>query len=348
MKTARFFKSNDNGAVDCFLCRHFCHIEEGKTGRCRVRKNIGGKLVATTYGRAIGVAVDPIEKKPFYNFCPGSNVLSFATVGCNFRCKFCQNYDISQTSNVEGIPETPPATLVSLAKRQGADGIAYTYTEPTVFMEYALDTAAMAKQQGLFNVFVTNGYESDAAINEMAKYIDAARVDLKFFDETIYEDLCEASFENVKKTITLLHKKMHIEIITLIIPGINDSDEMIYAECEWIKKLSPSIPIHFTGFYPSYKMLDTPPTPISTLIKAYEIATSVGLKYVYTGNRQDMETETTYCPNCGKKLITRQGFGVLNMDLQPVEEKYKERFCYTACPRCGEKLNVIIRDHGVE
>jgi pyruvate formate lyase activating enzyme len=333
MHEARFYKK-EGEEVRCFLCKHFCRIKNGESGRCGIRKNIDGTLYALTYGKAIALALDPIEKKPFYHFHPKARTLSFSTVGCNFSCLYCQNWEISQPKKIEG-QDISPEEMVELAVKYRANGIAYTYTEPTVFMEYALDTAKLAKEKGLFNVFVTNGYESDAAISEMVKVIDAARIDLKFFDEKHYREVCGAELDGVLRTIKMLHKKMHIEIIILVVPGYNDDLDTILAESEWIRGLSPDIPVHFIGFYPSYKMMHVPPTPLETLRKARTIAMECGLKYVYTGNRLDRTTESTYCWNCGKLIVLRQGFEVVDIHLK--KEKGK-----VVCPYCGVEQNFIM------
>ncbi len=332
-KEARFWK-HDGEVVQCFLCRHFCRIPQGKRGRCGVREHRDGKFYALTYGKAIAIALDPIEKKPFYHFKPGANTLSFATVGCNFSCLYCQNWDISQSEEIRG-EEIPPEKMVDLALEYKAQGIAYTYTEPTVFMEYALDTAKLAKEHGLFNVFVTNGYESDVAIKEMSARIDAARIDLKFFDEKHYREICGAELEGVLRTIKALHKKMHIEIIILVVPGYNDDEDTIRAESKWIKKLDPNIPVHFIGFYPANRMTHVPPTPLETLKKARDLALEEGLRYVYTGNRLDPESESTYCWHCKALLVRRNGFAVL-------ENRLKKKGKKVVCPECGKEQKFVL------
>lgn len=331
MKEASFYKKNDDGSVSCILCHRFCRIAKDSRGFCGVRLNKDGVLYSLNYGRAIAVAIDPIEKKPFYHFMPSSLTFSFATVGCNFKCLYCQNWDISQYRELP-LPgeELLPEDIVKRA--EAVDGIAYTYTEPTIFMEYALDTAVLARKKGLFNVFVTNGYMSDEAIKEMKGKIDASRIDLKGFNQKIYSEVMgNASLEVVLENIKKLHKIMHIEIINLVIPGLNDREDELRALAEFVKDVDPNIPLHFTGFYPAYKMQDVPPTPLETLRRAREIALDVGVRYVYTGNRLDSEGESTYCYNCGKLLIKRMGFRVERMQLEGDK-----------CVYCGKKQYLVV------
>lgn len=329
---ARFWKPLKNKELLCFLCYRLCKIKDGEKGYCHVRKNVDGKLYALNYGKAIAVNVDPIEKKPFYHFMPGTKSFSFSTVGCNFRCDFCQNWEISQAYGGIIGEDMPPKKIREICNEQNIPGVAYTYTEPTIFMEYALDTAKLTMEDGRYNVFVTNGYMTTAAIREMNKYIDASRIDLKGFKDKVYKDLCgDVILEYVLSSIKELHKRQHIEIINLVIPGYNDDEDDIRASAKWVKKLSPDIPMHFIGFYPANRMMSTPSTPLATLKRAREIAIEEGIKYAYTGNRQDEDTESTYCPKCGDKVIRRFGFGVIENKLDKDGK----------CP-CGEKLNVIM------
>ncbi len=330
---ARFWKPLEKKEVACFLCYRLCKIKEGEKGYCHVRKNVDGKLYALNYGKAIAINVDPIEKKPFYHFMPGTQSFSFSTVGCNFRCEFCQNWEISQAfSGIVG-EDLPPKKIQKICNDQDIPGVAYTYTEPTIFMEYALDTAKLTMKDGRYNVFVTNGYMTTAAIREMNKYIDASRIDLKGFHDNVYKELCgDVVLEYVLSSIKELHKRQHIEIINLIIPGYNDDEDDIRASAKWVKKLSPDIPMHFIGFYPANRMMSTPSTPLATLKRARRIAIEEGIKYAYTGNRQDEDTESTYCPKCKEKVIRRFGFGVIENRLDKDGK----------CPNCGEKLNVIM------
>lgn len=333
MKEAILYSKNTNKHVNCFLCNRFCYISENERGFCGVRKNINGTLYSLNYGKAIAVAIDPIEKKPFYHFMPGSKALSFATVGCNFKCRYCQNSDISQQrDNIAG-EDISPEKMVKLAENGKVDGIAYTYTEPTIFMEYALDTAKLAKKKKFYNVFVTNGYMSPAAINEMKPFVDASRIDLKGFNQKIYIDVVgNAKFEAVLQSIKALHKIMHIEIINLVIPGMNDTEDELRALSKWIIDLDKNIPVHFIGFYPSYKMMDVPATPLETLRKARTIAFEEGLRYVYTGNRTDVETESSYCYNCNAPLVKRFGFEANEILIT------KD----SVCPECGKKQYFVM------
>ncbi|MEM2909214.1 MAG: AmmeMemoRadiSam system radical SAM enzyme [Candidatus Bilamarchaeaceae archaeon] len=333
MKEASFWRGLKGKELLCYLCYRLCKLKDGEIGYCHVRKNIGGKLYALNYGKAVAVNIDPIEKKPFYHFMPGTEAFSFSTVGCNFRCEFCQNWEISQAFGGIIGEDLPPARIREICKIQNIPGVAYTYTEPTIFMEYALDTAKLTMQDGKYNVFVTNGYMTTAAINEMSKYIDASRIDLKGFHDEVYKKLCgDVVLEYVLSSIKELHKRQHIEIINLIIPGWNDDEDDIRASAKWVKELSPDIPMHFIAFYPANRMLTTPPTPLETLKRAREIALEEGLHYVYTGNRQDEETESTYCPKCKTKVIRRFGFAVLENKLDDDGR----------CPVCRYKLNVIM------
>lgn len=333
MKEAILYSKNTDKSVNCFLCNRFCHISESGRGFCGVRKNIGGTLYSINYGKAIAIAIDPIEKKPFYHFMPRTKVLSFATVGCNFRCDYCQNWDISQQRDNIGSDDITPEKMIVLAEKEKVAGIAYTYTEPTIFMEYALDTARLAKKKKMFNVFVTNGYMSLAAINEMKPLIDASRIDLKGFDQKIYTDIVgNAKLEAVLQSIKALHKIMHVEIINLVIPGMNDSENELRALSKWVADLDRNIPLHFIGFYPAYKMLNTQPTPLETLRRAREIAIEEGIRYSYTGNRVDPETESTYCYNCKTMLIRR--FGFETNDIRITKD--------SKCPECGKKQYFVM------
>lgn len=309
-----------------------CKIKPGERGYCHVRENQDGILYSLPYGKAVAVEVDPIEKKPFYHFMPGAECFSFSTVGCNFRCMNCQNWNISQAySGIVG-ESWSPERINGYCAESGVPGIAYTYTEPTIFMEYALDTAKLAHQQQKFNVFVTNGYMSDAAIAEMKGRIDASRIDLKGFHDKVYKKVCgDVELEGVLASIKGLYKIGHIELINLIIPGWNDDEDNIRAMCNWVKGLDENIPMHFIAFYPSNKMMDTPATKLETLLKAREIALDEGLKYAYSGNIMNEESESTYCPKCGEVIVRRRGFKVL-------ENRIKG---YNKCPDCGEKLYFV-------
>ncbi|MFP3950423.1 MAG: AmmeMemoRadiSam system radical SAM enzyme [Candidatus Micrarchaeia archaeon] len=332
MKEAMLYTKQKEGEVQCYLCRRMCKIKPGETGYCHVRENRDGTLYSLPYGKAVAVNVDPVEKKPFYHFMPGADCFSFSTVGCNFRCQYCQNWEISQAYPGIVGEDWSPARINGYCAEQGIPGIAYTYTEPTVFMEYSLDTAKLAHQQQIFNVFVTNGYMSDAAIGEMKGRIDASRIDLKGFNEKIYRDICgDVELEGVLASIKGLYKIGHIEIINLIVPGYNDDEDDLRAVSKWCAELDPNVPLHFIGFYPAHKMEDVPATKLDTLLKAREIAMDEGVKFAYSGNRMDEKSESTYCPKCGEMIVCRKGFGV-------VENKVKG---YNKCPECGEELYFV-------
>jgi len=329
MREAEMCKQMPGNAVSCFLCQRRCYIKEGARGFCRVRENRGGKLFPLNYGKCVSYCSDPIEKKPFYHFMPGSEAFSFAAAGCNFRCEHCQNWEISQPAEIFG-QEIPPGKMVELALAHRAQGIAYTYTEPTIFYEYAKDTAAFARKKGLYNVFVTNGYETPETIGD-ATFLDAARIDLKAFSDNFYKEVCgDAHLEPVLKSIKLFHSKMHIEIITLLIPTLNDSDEELRALAKWVKALDAAIPLHFTAYYPANRMR-LPPTPMETLVRARKIAMEEGLQYVYTGNLPGGEGENTFCPKCAECVIKRHGFEILENKLTGGK-----------CPKCGTKLPIIL------
>ena len=332
MKEARFYKKLANGIVQCTACNRFCSIQPNKTGFCRVRKNIDGKLYSLVYNKTLTLTADPIEKKPLYNFMPGTYCNSISTYGCNFTCLFCQNYDISQEfieRDIEGVPKTTPEQIVQNTIERGLSGIAYTYVEPTVFIEYAIDTMKLARKEKLYNVWVSNGYASEQAINELARYLDAANIDLKG-DAKFYKELCgNANVEFVKKTIKLLHRKgVHVEVTNLIIPGHNDSEQQIKDVASFVASVDRNIPLHFSRFFPHYKMLDTPITPLETLRKAYRFAKQFGLNYIYLGNIA--EAQHTYCPNCKNVVIAREGYEVTMLAL---DEK-------GACKYCGYNLGI--------
>ncbi|MCE5275956.1 MAG: AmmeMemoRadiSam system radical SAM enzyme [Syntrophaceae bacterium] len=315
MKEARFWERAAEDRVHCLLCPHLCSIAEGKTGFCGVRKNTGGTLYSLVWGRSIAANVDPIEKKPLFHFLPGSLAFSIATVGCNFRCRFCQNSDISQypllTGEITG-DELLPEDVISSALASGCRSISYTYTEPTVSLEYALDTAALAGKHGLFNTMITNGYTSAPVIMGSLKgTIHAANIDLKAFTDDFYRKLCSARLTPVLDAIRAYHEAgIWIEITTLVIPGENDSDEELRDIAAFIKSVDPDIPWHLSRYYPRYQYDSAPQTPVATLERAREIGLSQGLHFVYTGNVMGHAGENTYCPHCGREIISRKGFSV--------------------------------------
>ncbi|WP_263831825.1 AmmeMemoRadiSam system radical SAM enzyme [Sulfurospirillum oryzae] len=302
----------DDGRIACEACHHHCKLHENEYGLCGVRKVENGELRLLVYGIASAINIDPIEKKPMFHFLPGSSIFSFGTVGCNFSCKFCQNFDISQypqEHHHEIIGSNlAPKDAVYLAQEHYCGSIAYTYNEPTVFLEYSYDTAKLAHKVGLKNVYVTNGYETHKAIDTLAPYVEGMNIDIKGYSQSFYKEICGASVKPVLDTIAYAHKKgIWIETTTLLIPGHNDSDKEIRAIAKFQADLDPSMPWHISAFYPMYKMQDVLPTPPSTLKRAYEIGKDVGLKYVYVGNMDDESRESTYCPKCKKLVIERHG-----------------------------------------
>lgn len=317
---AQFWQALDAGKVRCNLCRFHCVIADGRRGRCGVRENHAGALFTLVYGQSIAENVDPIEKKPLYHFQPGSKSLSIATVGCNFRCLHCQNYQISQWPHERsGIPGTalPPQEVVKHALESGSASIAYTYTEPTIFYEYAFDTAVLARQAGLKNVFVTNGYTTNAALEEIAPYLDAANVDLKGFSDQAYKEVTGASLQGVLDCLReYCRLGIWLEVTTLVIPGHNDSEEELGQIANFIaKELSYEVPWHISAFYPTYKMLDRPPTPVATLTLARDLGRRAGLKYIYLGNVDDADGGNTVCPSCGQVVIRRKGLQFIDTEL---------------------------------
>lgn len=301
-----------DGRIECDACLHHCKLYEGDYGICGVRKVENGVLILLTYGIAAAVNVDPIEKKPMFHFLPGTSVFSFGTVGCNFSCTFCQNADISQYpkeyhNHIIGQPLSPE-DAVALALQHGCKSIAYTYNEPVVFFEYTYDTARLAHAAGLKNIYVTSGYETHKAIDTIEPYLDGMNIDIKAYSQSFYKDICGVSLKPVLDTIEYAHKKgIWIETTTLLIPGLNDSDEEIRKIAAFQASIDPSMPWHISAFHPTYKMTDRPRTPESTLRRAYEIGTEAGLKYIYVGNIDDRSRESTYCPTCHKLLIERHG-----------------------------------------
>jgi pyruvate formate lyase activating enzyme len=309
MKEAMYYEKLDKLKVQCHLCPNNCVILHGKRGSCRVRENRGGVLYSLVYGLPCTAGIDPIEKKPLFHFLPGSMSYSIATPGCNLHCKFCQNWQISQKGPDEvSCFKMDPEEVVDNAVQNDCQSIAYTYVEPAIFYEYVLDTAKLARKQGIKNVMVTNGYLNQAPVKKLYKYIDACNIDLKGFTEEYYRDVCAGHLKPVLDTIKTVSKMgVWLELTTLVIPGLNDDPEVIQKQCEWVKKeIGPGVPVHFSRFFPYYKLAHLSPTPPETLARAYEVAKEVGLKYVYVGNIQLNDTESTFCPKCGKKLIDRE------------------------------------------
>jgi len=318
-KLSPYFTSLAEGDIQCNLCPNQCRIPDGERGLCRVRKNIGGKCYSLVYGNPCVINLDPIEKKPFLHVLPGTNTLSIATAGCNFDCKFCQNWEISQAFPEEVYSyDVPPEIVVKKAMEIGARSIAYSYVEPTIFFEYMYDIACIAKDLGLMNVIHTNGYINKSPLKKLCNVMDAAQVDLKGFTELFYDELCGGDLSPVLETLKIIiQEKVHLEITNLVIPTKNDDISEIRKMCTWIKKeLGASIPIHFNRFYPLHKLERLPSTPVLTLEKAREVAISSGLEYVYIGNIPGHEAWNTFCPECGRILIKRSGYMLEEMLLQ--------------------------------
>ncbi len=335
MKEAMFYeKLEKNKMVQCHLCPRNCKIAEGKIGNCGVRKNIKGKLYSLNYAKPCTVSIDPIEKKPFFHFHPGSRTASIATVGCNFRCDFCQNFEISQ-AKIDDIKysESPPKEIVDFCLKNECEGVSYTYTEPTIFYEYAYETAKLAHKEGLYNTFVSNGYINEKPLRKISKYLDAMNLDLKAFTDEYYKELCGVpSVEPVKKTAKLCKElDIFLEITNLIIPGYNDNKSDLRDLSKFVYDLGEDTPLHFSRFSPFYKMKDAPETEMKTLRKARDIALDEGLNYVYIGNVFANEAENTYCPSCGETVIGRVGFNINETNLTK-----------NKCSNCGEEMNLVL------
>jgi len=329
MHEAMLYEKLEDKVVKCRLCSHRCRINNFKRGICRVRENRDGTLYSLVYERVISLAIDPIEKKPLYHFYPGSDALSLATVGCNFTCLHCQNYQISQLPKERGEivgEEISAEEIVFQAKLKNCQVIAYTYTEPTIFFEYAYDIARLAKEEGIKNVFITNGYMSEEALRKINPYLDAANVDLKSFSEDFYRRICGAHLEPVLSSLKLMKELgIWVEITTLIIPKLNDSEQELRKIAEFIVSLGEETPWHISRFYPAYKLNEVPATPASTLHRARQIGLEAGLRYVYTGNVPGDEGENTYCPNCSRVIIRRYGYQIEEFHI----ENGRCNFCQT-------------------
>ena len=335
MKEASLYRPIRDGVVECLACARRCKLSDGQTGFCGVRTNIGGKLYLMVYGRISAIAVDPIEKKPLFHFNPGSSVLSISTYGCSWACQFCQNYDISQRRVWEGF-EVTPEMIVELAESYGAQGITYTYNEPSVFVEFAYDVGVLAKRRGLFNTFVTNGYMTDEAVDYASKFLDAATVDIKgnanrdFLRKISLVPDPEPIFQTIKE---MRDKGIHVEVTDLVVPEVGDRLE----DAEKMLKrlydiLGPDVSIHFLRFHPDYMLNNLPPTPVETLERHAELARRMGFRFVYIGNVPGHRLENTYCPRCGRVVIRRYGFQILEVNLT---EDNRCRFCGAKIPIGG-------------
>jgi len=329
----RFWHALPDGKVQCDVCPRLCRLAEGQRGLCFVRANQGGQVVLTTWGRSSGYCVDPIEKKPLNHFLPGTPVLSFGTAGCNLTCRFCQNWDISKSRELDTLmDEAPPERLARAAAELGCRSVAYTYNDPTIFLEYAVDTARACRERDIRSVAVSAGYICDAPRRELYAWMDAANIDLKGFTESFYRKLCTGHLDPVLQTLEyLVHDTdVWVEITTLLIPGYNDAPQELRALSDWVvANLGPDVPLHFTAFHPDFRMRDVPPTPPATLRRAREIARERGAHHVYTGNVHDEAGQSTYCSGCGRRVIGRDWYVLSEWHLT---DEGRCRSCGTRCP----------------
>lgn len=337
MYEAKLYEKLATGKLRCNTCNRHCAIGTGRTGVCGAYKNEDGVLYSLNYGKVSSLAIDPVEKKPLFHFHPATKVFSLGTWGCNFQCKGCQNWQIAcpEDKNImEKASEVPPEKAVSMATSSGCEGIAFTYNEPGIWLEYALDTSKLAKEQGLYTAFVTNGYSTEEALDEIAPFLDAWRVDIKGFTDEAYKKLAKiADWQPILKTAERAKHKwgMHVEVVTNITPGINDDEEQLTAIAAWIKEsLGALTPWHITRFYPCYDMQDVPPTPVETLEKAYRIGKNAGLYFIYMGNVPEKMEENTTCYNCGKIVVQRFGYQTSVKALEG-----------SKCAFCGAELGFI-------
>ncbi|MBY6186390.1 AmmeMemoRadiSam system radical SAM enzyme [Marinobacter hydrocarbonoclasticus] len=334
--STRYWEALEDGRVRCTLCPRFCTVREGHRGVCFVRKAEQGQIVMTSYGRSSGFCIDPIEKKPLNHFLPGTPVLSFGTAGCNLTCKFCQNWDISKSREMDTLAgNASPLQLAQTAERVGCRSIAFTYNDPVIFMEYALDVAQACRESGIHSVAVTAGYINPQPREAFFNAMDAANVDLKGFTESFYRTVCGGQLAPVLDTLLYLRQETQVwfEITTLLIPGLNDSDSELHRLSAWIREaLGAGTPLHFSAFHPDFKMLDRPPTPAATLSRARKIAMEEGLHYVYTGNVHDPEGGSSWCPKCQSRLIERDWYELGEWGMV-VDEQGAGR-----CAHCGETV----------
>jgi pyruvate formate lyase activating enzyme len=325
----KYWHRLDDGRIQCDLCPRYCKLRESQRGMCFVRACRDGQIVLTTYGRSSGFCIDPIEKKPLNHFLPGTPVLSFGTAGCNLACRFCQNWDISKSRETDTLADSAsPETIARAAKELNCRSVAFTYNDPVIFHEYAIDVAEACHATGILTVAVTAGEICDEPRVEFFRHMDAANVDLKAFTERFYHQLCAGHLQPVLDTLVYLKHETRVwfEITNLVIPGQNDSDAEIGEMTSWIvEKLGPDVPVHFSAFHPDFKMTDVPPTPPATLARIRAIAKDNGVRYVYTGNVHDREGDTTYCHACGKELIRRDWYDLHKWNLDPDG----------CCPKCG-------------
>jgi pyruvate formate lyase activating enzyme len=338
-KATRYWRKLDDGRVQCEVCPRFCKLRNGQQGLCFVRACENDQIVLNTYGRSSGFCIDPVEKKPLNHFMPGTPVLSFGTAGCNLACKFCQNWDMSKSREMDKLAdEASPEKLAEVAEQTGCKSIAFTYNDPVIFLEYAVDAALAAREKHIKSIAVTAGYVCPEPRAKFFEHMDAANVDLKAFSERFYHKICGGHLEPVLETLKYLKHETSVwlEITTLLIPGENDSSEELEAMTQWIaENLGPDVPLHFSAFHPDYKMLDHPNTPVETLSKARDIAISAGLHYVYTGNVHDSVGGSTYCPNCATRLIERDWY-------QLGEWKLDSQSC---CNKCGTWIAGVFEEN---
>jgi len=334
----RYWHMLADGRIQCDLCPRYCHLKDGQRGLCFVRARQGEQMVSTTYGRSSGFCVDPIEKKPLNHFLPGSPVFSFGTAGCNLACKFCQNWDISKSREIDTLAASAsPANIAATAQRLGCRSVAYTYNDPVIFLEYAVDTALACRERGLKSVAVTAGYICEEPRQEFFSHMDAANVDLKAFTENFYHKLTGGHLQPVLDAVEYIHTETDcwLELTTLLIPGQNDSDAELHQLSEWcLARLGPDVPLHFSAFHPDYKMTDVPPTPPATLRRARKIALDTGLNHVYVGNVHDSEADSTYCPGCGRCVIERDWYRLGEWKLNDAGH----------CSFCGHKIAGVFED----
>ncbi len=331
---ALLWRPLEDATLQCLLCAHFCRIEDGGRGQCGVRENRGGKLFTLSHDRVAALNLDPVEKKPLFHFLPGTTTLSLGTQGCNLACLFCQNASLSQPPRLGAAPQgnrIPPQEIVRLARKSKAASVAYTYSEPTIFFELMRETAILAREEGLANIMVSNGFQSPQCLDELKNLIQAANIDLKSFRDEFYRDICSARLGPVLKNLAHMKKlDWHLEVTTLVIPEINDSDRELTDIARFVRdELGRDTPWHVSRFHPCHQMLEHRPTPLDTLKRAYDIGRGEGLHHVFVGNVPNSGLENTFCPGCGQMVVERSGFTIL-----------RDRLLRGACPGCGQ---VIIR-----
>ena len=331
---SRLYEKLPDGSVKCLTCPHYCVIKEGHTGICGLRVNRNGKLYFTAYGMICTEAIDPIFKKPLFNFYPGADIYSVSSISCNFKCPWCQNYSISQFPYANDVPTyyVSPEELIARVKKYNVRHLAFTYAEPAVWFEYVHDVFKLAHEEGILNTLVTNGYWSKESIEKLRGLVDAANVDIKAFKDEVYTKYIKGRINPVLEAVRrMFNQGVHIELTMLIVPTVNDNLEDVRSFCKWVvNELSPDVPVHFSRFYPHYKFLNVPPTPVDFLVKCREIANEEGLRYVYLGNVPG-SYEDTICPNCGTKVVGRWGFELTDWNLDNENR----------CKKCGYKIAIV-------